>query len=645
MCGIAGVLLPAGASADPRLVRAMTRALEHRGPDEEGYHVEGRIGLGQRRLSIIDLAGGRQPIYNEDDSVCVVFNGEIFNYLELRRDLEAKGHRFRTQTDTETIVHAYEEYGRDFPSRLNGQFAIALWDAKAERLVLVRDRMGIRPLFYAEPGPGEIAFASEMKSLFRHPGLRAEIDPQGLNQIYTFWVNVPPRTPFKGVKELRPGECLWMGPGRTESFLYWKPSFPDAGGYPERPLSHYVDGLRDILQQSLTLQLRSDVPVAAYLSGGIDSSIICSLVKRHHNPDLHTFSLAFKESDYDERAWQQQAARYIGTHHRTVEVDNRGVAETFPRAVWFAERPLLRAAPAPMFTLAGLVRSAGIKVVLTGEGADEIFAGYNIFREDKVRRFWAKQPGSRLRPLLLSKLYPYINKSAVSQSFWRAFFKRGLTDTGHRYYSHMIRWQNTSFIKDLLRPELRAQMDDQALYEELDAYTDPDMMRWDPLCRAQYLEMALFMPGYLLNSQGDRMMMGNSVEGRFPFLDHRVVEFASTIPPRYKLRLLEEKWILKRAFADVVPKEIAERPKQPYRAPIAPALLGGVPSEASSMLDKDVIESSGYFQPEQAGKLLTKLRGGATASAREEMALVGMVSLHLLHRQMVQGQGSPGAAP
>ncbi|MDQ3003547.1 MAG: asparagine synthase (glutamine-hydrolyzing), partial [Fibrobacterota bacterium] len=543
MCGIAGVLVPAGGGVDPNGIRVMTRALEHRGPDEEGYHVEGRIGLGQRRLSIIDLAGGHQPIYNEDGTVCVVFNGEIFNYLELRRELEGKGHRFRTRTDTETIVHAYEEYGRDFPSRLNGQFAIALWDARSERLVLARDRMGIRPLFYAEPRPGEIIFASEMKSLFHHPGLRAEIDPQGLNQIFTFWVNVPPRTPFKGVKELRPGECMWISPERTESFLYWKPSFPDAGDYPERPLSHYVEGLREIMHHSLTLQLRSDVPVAAYLSGGLDSSIISSLVKRHHNPDLQTFSLAFAESDYDERAWQMQAAQYIGTRHRTVEVDNRAVAETFPRAVWFAERPLLRAAPAPMFTLAGLVRSAGIKVVLTGEGADEIFAGYNIFREDKVRRFWARQPESRLRPRLLSALYPYINKSSVSQAFWRSFFKRGLTDTGHRYYSHLIRWQNTSFIKDFLQPELRAQMDDKALYEELDAYTDPDMMRWDPLCRAQYLEMALFMPGYLLNSQGDRMMMGNSVEGRFPFLDHRVVEFAATIPPKYKLRLLEEKYI------------------------------------------------------------------------------------------------------
>lgn len=641
MCGIAGILESPGRDADPAVVRSMTRMLSHRGPDEEGYHEEGRLALGQRRLSIIDLAGGRQPIYNEDRSICVVFNGEIFNYLELRRDLERKGHRFYTHTDTETIVHAYEEYGRDYLSRLNGQFAIALWDGRRQELGLARDRLGIRPLFYARPRAGTLLFASEMKALFRYPGLRAEIDPQGINQIFTFWANVPPRTPFLGVSELRAGESLWIGPDRTESSLYWKPTFPDAGDYSDRPLSHFVEGLRDILHDSLSLQLRADVPVAAYLSGGLDSSILASLVKRRHNPDLFTFSLAFSEAAYDERSFQAQVAAYLGTRHRSVEVDNRQVADAFSRAVWFAERPLTRTAPAPMLSLAGLVREAGIKVVLTGEGADEIFAGYNIFREDKVRRFWARQPDSTLRPRLLSALYPYINKNPAAQMFWRAFFKKGLTDTGNRYYSHLIRWGNTAAIKDLFHPDFRARMDDEAMYRELDAFVDPDMLRWHPLCRAQYLEMTLFMSGYLLSSQGDRMMMGNSVEGRFPYLDHRVVEFASSIPPQYKLRSLDEKHILKRAFADVVPKAVVDRPKQPYRAPIVPCFLGDHKSEASSMLEEDVIAKAGFFQPAESGRLLAKLRKGigGQASAREEMALTGMVSLHLLNRQLVEGRG------
>jgi asparagine synthase (glutamine-hydrolysing) len=643
MCGIAGMLRSAGRDADPAVLRAMTRMLAHRGPDEEGYHLEGRVGLGQRRLSIIDLAGGRQPIYNEDRSICVVFNGEIFNYVELRRDLEKKGHRFSTQTDTETIVHAYEEYGRDYLTRLNGQFAIALWDGRRQVLGLARDRLGIRPLFHARAPDGALLFASEMKALFRYPGLRAEIDPQGINQIFTFWVNVPPRTPFAGVRELRPGEGLWVEPDRTVSSLYWKPSFPDAGDYPDLPITHYVEGLREILHDSLRLQLRADVPIAAYLSGGLDSSILSSLVKRQHNPGLLTFSLAFSDAGFDERVFQNQVAGYLGTRHSLIEVDHRMVADDFARAVWFSERPLLRTAPAPMFRLAGLVRKAGVKVVLTGEGADEIFAGYNIFREDKVRRFWARQPDSAFRPLLLSALYPYVNKNASSQAFWRAFFRKGLTDTGNRYYSHLIRWGNTAAIKDLLLPEFRARMDDEAMYRELDEFADPDILRWDPLCRAQYLEMALFMPGYLLCSQGDRMMMGNSVEGRFPFLDHRLVEFAATIPPRYKLRFLDEKHILKRAFADLVPKEVLERPKQPYRAPIAPCFLGPHRSEASDALEDQAIADAGFFRPDDSARLLAKLRKGlgAQASAREEMALTGMLSLHLLHRQMVRGRGGP----
>jgi asparagine synthase (glutamine-hydrolysing) len=643
MCGIAGLWLGPGRSADRAVVEDMTRCLSHRGPDEEGYLFEEGVGLGQRRLSIIDLAGGRQPIWNEEGTVAVVFNGEIFNYVELRKDLEGRGHRFRTHTDTETIVHAYEEYGRDFLTRLNGQFAIALWDRPRQTLVLARDRLGIRPLFYTRRPDGTLAFASEMKSLFRLPGFRAEIDPQGLNHVFTFWVTVPPRTTFKDVMELAPGECLWVTPEKTESRRYWKHSFPGAKDYPDLPIGHYIEGLKEILNDSLRLQLRADVPVAAYLSGGLDSSILSSLVKRHHNPDLLTYSVAFKDPAFDERAYQVQVAEYLGTRHSTIDVDYEGVAASFPLAVWYAERPMIRTAPAPLFDLAGLVRRSGVKVVLTGEGADEIYAGYNIFREDKVRRFWAREPDSKGRPLLLSSLYPYINKNPAARAFWRAFFSKGLADTDHRYYSHLIRWNNTAYIKGLLEPSFRARMDDEEMYHELDRYVDPDMMRWHPLCRAQYLEMVLFMSGYLLSSQGDRMMMGNSVEGRFPFLDHRVVEHAATIPPKYKIRFLEEKHILKRAFADIIPEPVVKRPKQPYRAPIGPSFLGGGRGEASAVLEDGAIRAAGYFDPAAAGQLLAKLRKapGSQSSAREEMSLVGMASLHLLHRQFVEGRGMP----
>jgi asparagine synthase (glutamine-hydrolysing) len=301
MCGIAGVYDSKSRPLAQNVLQAMTRTLTHRGPDEEGYHLTAGVGLGQRRLSIIDLAGGRQPIHNEDKTVWTVFNGEIFNYVELRAELQKKGHRFYTHTDTEVIVHAYEEYGRDFATHLNGQFAIAVWDEPRKKLILVRDRVGIRPLFHATAPDGALAFASEMKALFQYPGIKAEVDPRGISQIFTFWVNVPPRTVFKNVMELPPGHYLEATPEGVRTGAYWKYGFPDAGEYEDKPIGYFAERLNELLFDATTLQLRADVPVAAYLSGGLDSSIITALVKQNHNPGLITFSVAFKDKAYDER--------------------------------------------------------------------------------------------------------------------------------------------------------------------------------------------------------------------------------------------------------------------------------------------------------------------------------------------------------
>ncbi|MEO6095540.1 MAG: asparagine synthase (glutamine-hydrolyzing), partial [Fibrobacteria bacterium] len=490
MCGIAGIYHKEGKSVEAETLQAMTRTLTHRGPDEEGYYLKSGVGLGQRRLSIIDLAGGRQPIHNEDKTIWTVFNGEIFNYVELRAELEKKGHRFYTHTDTEVIVHAYEEYGRDFSTHLNGQFAIAVWDEKRQTMLLTRDRVGIRPLFYATAPDGSLLFASEMKALFPYPGVKAEIDPVGISQIFTFWANVPSRTVFKDIQELPAGRWLEASPEGRRIGTYWKHRFPDAGDYDDKPISHYAERLNELLYDATTLQLRADVPVAAYLSGGLDSSIITALVKRNHNPGLVTFSVAFKDKAYDERQYQMQMVDFLKTDHRMIEVDYDDIGAAFSDVMWYAEKPMIRTAPAPLLRLSGLVRKHGIKVVLTGEGSDEIFGGYNIFREDKVRRFWAKQPDSRFRPLLISSLYNYVNKNPQAQAFWRMFFKKGLTDTSNPYYSHLIRWSNTSQVKPIFSEAFREKMGrEEDLFPELDAFVDPDMMRWDPLCRAQYLEM------------------------------------------------------------------------------------------------------------------------------------------------------------
>jgi asparagine synthase (glutamine-hydrolysing) len=645
MCGIAGILTAKGAALDGSALRRMTRTLTHRGPDEEGYFEGVGVGLGHRRLSIIDLAGGQQPMHNEDASVWTSFNGEIFNYIELRESLVKKGHRFATHSDTEVIVHLYEEYGTDFVDHLNGQFAIAVWDSRRHRLILTRDRVGIRPLFYSRRPDGSLIFASEMKALLTYPGVTPEIDPVGVAQITSFWVNVPPRTVFKGIEELGPGRTIVAEDGSFRILQYWRHRFPNQNEYEDRPFAYWRERLREILYDSTTLQLRSDVPVAAYLSGGIDSSITCALVKKHHINNLITFSVAFQDKRFDEREYQMQMVDHLKTDHRLIEVGYEDIGRDFADVIWYAERPMMRTAPAPLLALSRLVRKNGIKVVLTGEGADEIFGGYNIFREDKVRRAWARQPGSKFRPLALGKLYGYIARDSNASSFWQQFFKKGLEDVENPYYSHLIRWNNTSQMRRILSPEFRAQMPSEAeLLEDLKPYLDSGVDKWHPLCRAQYLEMVLFMSGYLLNSQGDRMMMGNSIEGRFPFLDHRLIEFAATVPPKYKIRGLEEKYLLKHSFEDLVPASIVSRPKKPYRAPIAACF-----SDASSLVARSItpeaLKRTGYVNGDAFARLMAKSRqDGVALGERDEMAVATVASLQLLHHHFI-AEGADSRLP
>ncbi|HEX2958474.1 MAG TPA: asparagine synthase (glutamine-hydrolyzing), partial [Chitinispirillaceae bacterium] len=595
MCGIAGFFKKVPNSTDTAIIiERMVTSLNHRGPDENGFYTDDSVCMGMSRLSIIDLSGGKQPIHNGRKTVWVVFNGEIYNYIELREMLEKKGHSFYTTSDTEVIPHLYDEYGLDFITQMNGNFAIALWDTEKNQFLLIRDRVGIRPLYYSVTADA-VVFGSEMKALFEYPGIVPEIDPAGLDQIFSLWVNVPPRTVFKQVNELAPGHFLIITPDGISQKQYWAHTFPRMGEFEDKPIEYYSERLHELLYDATAIRLRADVPVASYLSGGIDSSIISSLVKRHHNNDLITFSIAFADAEFDERTYQQLMAKHLGTDHRMVEATYQSISNAFVDVVRFAEKPTIRTAPAPLFLLSKLVRENNIKVVLTGEGADEVFGGYDIFKEDKIRRFWAKFPESQLRPTLLSATNPFIQRA--KGAFWQAFFKKGLTDTNNPYYSHLIRWNNTAQIKRLFHPDLLAQCNEQEnVYDALDAYVSPDLMKWHPLCRAQYLECTLFMSGYLLSTQGDRMMMGNSVEGRFPFLDYRVMEFAATIPPELKINGLKEKYLLKKTFGDYVPESVINRVKQPYRAPIHRCFIGNEASALnSSMLSKEYLSRYGYF--------------------------------------------------
>ncbi len=639
MCGIAGFVAEhlKYPQSETKLEN-MVGSLFHRGPDECGFLFGKHVALGMARLSIIDLNSGSQPIHNEDRSLWTVFNGEIFNYIELRRELEALGHRFYTRSDTEVIVHAYEQFGTDFLQHLNGQFAIAIWDIRKKQLLLARDRVGIRPLYYASRND-RLIFGSEIKSILAEGSVQARIEPQGLADIFTFWVNIPPETTFADIRELPPGNFLLFKGGKIRIRTYWQYDFPRDGEFDFRPKKELAKDLRDVLHKAVTLRLRADVPVAAYLSGGIDSSVISALVKKYHNNELITFSVAFKDTRYDERDYQQLMARHIGTRHFTIEVDNKAIADSFSQVLWHAEKPMMRTAPAPLFALSSLVRDHGIKVVLTGEGADEMFGGYNIFKEDMIRRFWARQPQSVCRPMLLARLYPYILKDEKAiNPFWQGFFKKHLVDTDDPFYSHWLRWNNTAHLKTVFAPHVKEHFQFENQLQKVRNYLIPDFTLWHPLNRAQYLEAALFMNGYLLSSQGDRMMMGHSVEGRFPFLDHHVVAFASRIPPDMKIKGLNEKYLLKQAYQDLLPQDIIKRNKQPYRAPIASVFLGPkAPPLIRELLSPSVLKEYGYFNPLAIERLQAKLEKlGSQTSARDEMAMVAAVSTQLLHYHFVK---------
>ncbi len=638
MCGIAGIYnFSPDKTVSEKQLKRMVGALYHRGPDECGFLDAGNLAMGMARLSIIDLNTGSQPIHNEDKSVWTVFNGEIFNYIELKQELVECGHRFYTTSDTEVIVHAYEEYGIDFVSHLNGQFAIAIWDVRERALILLRDRFGIRPLYYMIQN-NRLLFASEMKAIFAGSDITPQIDGAGLAQIFTFWVNIPPASAFKEIHELPPGHFLKIGNGKPDIRPYWSMAFPSNGIFSGQTKEEVAAGLREALQQAVTLRLRADVPVAAYLSGGIDSSIISALVKKYHNNKLITFSVAFSDRDYDERTYQEEMVKHIDTDHHMVEVGPADITRDFVNAVWYAEKPMMRTAPAPLYALSRLVRQSNIKVVLTGEGADEVFGGYNIFKEDKVRRFWARQPQSAIRPLLLGRLYPYILKSqSTINPFWQAFFRKNLDAVDNPVYSHLLRWENTSKVQLMFDQNIRRHFDMDRQLTQINAFVGKELNRWHPLNRAQYLEALLFMNGYLLSSQGDRMMMANSVEGRFPFLDHNLFAFSASIDPELKIRGLNEKYILKQAFSDLIPENIVKRPKQPYRAPIASAFLSeSAPEIIGEMLSEKCIRNYGYFNPKAVARLVNKLNRVNTASARDDMSLVAVISTQLLHYQYVE---------
>jgi asparagine synthase (glutamine-hydrolysing) len=624
MCGIAGIVRARpGQPPDEESLLRMSRAIRHRGPDGFGYAVDSGCGLVNTRLSIFDLPGGWQPIADGPDGGVIVYNGEVYNHYELRRELEAQGETFRTTSDTEIVLRLLKREGLAALDKLNGQFALAWWQPGPRRLTLVRDRFGVRPLHYALKDDGTLVFGSEAKAIFASGEVRAEPDLRGVDDVFTLWGPRPPRTVFRGVKQVHQGGLLvWEAGKIVEERLWWSPSFDFEGG-PQGELE-------ELMRDSVRLRLRADVPVGAYLSGGLDSSLIVALAQQETEHQLRTFSVAFHDPNYDERPHQEEVARVLGTDHHVVDIGPAEIADVFPEVIRHVEQPLIRTAPVPMFLLSEKVREQDITVVATGEGADELFWGYDLFKEVVVRELYERDPeGARE---MLEQLYGYLPAEARRGPAWDRFLLE-TGEPGDPIGSHMTRVGATAAVKAFYRPEVAAEIGAEQSLDRLRDGLPETFGDWSSLERASWLEISTLLEPYLLAAQGDRVAMAHGVEGRYPFLDHRVFEYAARLPADRKLAGMREKAALRDLAADLLPAEIVDRSKQPYRAPeVAPFFAEGAPEWVEESLSDSALLDTGIWDEKRVAGLLRRCRAGKATGFREGMALIGVLSTQLWHR-------------
>jgi asparagine synthase (glutamine-hydrolysing) len=632
MCGIAGWF---HGPADALALRAMLAAIEHRGPESIGAYDDDFAHLGHARLSIVDVEGGQQPLTNEDETIWVICNGEIYNYPELRDELIKRGHRFRTGSDCEALVHLYEEYGERSFAMLNGQYALALWDSRSRRLMLCRDRLGICPLFYTFVGD-TLYFASEIKALLQIPQVLAEPDLDSLGAIWTTWALPPGHTAFNNISELLPAHYAVVKPGDRELApqRYWQLDFTTRQWRFDDALAAFSALLHD----SVRVRLQADVPVGAYLSGGLDSSIISSLA-REYASELHTFSIAFAHPDYDESEYQKLVAAHLGTEHHVVFCDRETLAAELPNMVYHTEAPQLRAGPVSMSLLSQSVNRHGFKVVLTGEGSDEFLLGYDLFKETAVRRFMARDPGSAMRRRLTRHLYPYLPDRDKMQKGLELMFQQRLDHAQDRFFSHDLRWNKVARLQSYFLPEVRAQFTSGLIERQMEQLLPAGFESWDWAAQAQAVEIQTFMTPYLLGPQGDRVAMAHAVEGRFPFLDHRLIELVNTFPVSFKMRTLtQDKHILRHMASTRLPAAIAHRPKEPYRAPVQEIVRASASRYVDDLLTSEALRDVGLFAPEPSQRLLAKVRGGERFSEMDEMALFGIITTQLWYQTFIQAR-------
>ena len=634
MCGIAGALDRDGRRdfSVPRLL-AMTGAIAHRGPDDEQFHAEPGVILGARRLSIVDLAGGRQPIPNEDGSIWVAFNGELFEYPELRQELLARGHTLKTRCDTEAWVHLYEDHGEGMFAKARGQFAVSLWDRRNNTLILGRDRVGICPLYYAERD-GWLLWGSEIKAILSSGMVPARPDPKGIDHLFSFFCAGTTRTYFEGIKSIPPGHYLKVKDGKLSVHQYWDLDFPDMGQ--ERRLDDptpLVDELEGLLRQSVERRLRGDVPVVSYISGGLDSTVVLGLSSRHRGEAVPSFTIGFENAGPDERAESTESAAALGSKLTTISLSSPEIAASYPELVLAAEGPVMDTSCAALMKLAAAVHGQGYKVALTGEGADEALAGYVWFKTQAVREGISNRIGHGL-PLLARK---FLLGAVGGGSEHRApIYAIGGVRTAQQDMYELIGQARPI----LYTPKMWESLAGHDPYSDL-SITNDRMKRWHPMNQSLYVGYKVMLAGLLMISKGDRISMHSSVETRYPFLVDDVIKFCSDIAPDYKLRGRTEKWILRQVAARTLPKRIANRPKTMFRSKFSGTFFGiEHPRWVDQLLGADSLRKTGYFDPEMVRRERMKQQALPRITARRfvmDIALTCVVSTQLWHHLFFGG--------
>jgi asparagine synthase (glutamine-hydrolysing) len=624
MCGICGAFDLKGAPVSPELITRMSSSIAHRGPDGDGFYVPGRIGLGHRRLSIIDLEGGAQPMTNEDDTLQIIFNGEIYNFVELREELQQAGHIFKTRSDTEVILHGYEQWGTDCTRKFNGIFAFAIWDSKNERLLLARDHLGVKPLYYAVVG-SRVVFASEIKALLEDPECPREVDLEALGQLFTLRYVPSPRTLFRGISKLPPAHWMMVDSEgiKLQRFWNWKPQIREH--YDE---SELIATYQDLVEDAVRLQMRSDVPVGLFLSSGVDSGVLLSLMRQHNNGPIRTFTIGFEQGERsNETDDARDLARYFGADHEELIIGPKDYQKYYERYLFDLEEPVGNESAAA-FYFVSKIASRKVKVALTGQGADEPWAGY-------PRHIGAALSGSYSRlPSMLTDgfLLPVVMKGSRNQSFRRAVNSLSERDALTRFvkiYSFYTSEMKGRLFQPWLLQEISA---DGVEARRVLSRLQNEVSGLDPLSQMTYIDTRANLPDDLL-MVGDKTAMANSLEARVPFLDYRVVEFAESLPPSLKLRRLHGKYLHKKAAEKWLPRNVVFRKKKGFANPVDSWLRDQMKAFVGDCLLSADSATGRYFDRRYMRELVADHEAGRQNYLRHIYLLI---SFELWHRQFLR---------